>query len=305
MDLAPHERLQLALHRLDPQQTFTLHECSESRPWSHAYRADRPPLPPLYLKGTPRTVPEALVTARLAQKSPAYVPRIVFDDILPETDWHWFATADAGDCRRLTLAPADACRAAYALGRLQREVADDQPLAALVPAYMPEQLERLTRQAFDAVSRARTSEVLASLPSLRARFVAASSSFAAVVQQLQTMASTCVHGDCWPGNIALMDDEVRFIDWGEAYWGSGGAAIWNLLLSSSATLAPATESIWNAYGAGWQQPTSQAYIAASRIAFAVVHLVLSQSANATGDTDTLGETLPVLEQIVGLLETFP
>lgn len=102
----------------------------------------------------------------------------------------------------------------------------------------------------------------------------------------------------------MRDKSVRFIDWGEALWGIGGAAIWNLLLTSQGTLSTAQHSVWEAYSAGRQQPISEAYVRAARVAFFVSQLVAQRSGGDMPSDDALHDTLITVQQIANLVEGF-
>lgn len=116
---------------------------------------------------------------------------------------------------------------------------------------------------------------------------------------LASVPPTCVHGDFWPGNIALQSDgELRIIDWGEAVWGVGAASIWNLLLSSRTTLSDLEAPVWEAYSQGLQRPLDERYRRAARIAFSATMLIVDQQLGAAADGTSASESLDILRQII-------
>lgn len=195
MDNSTRALLGTALQQLYPDHVFTLQECSERRPWSQAFVVRHPQIEPMYLKGTPRSFPEADVTMHLARACPKLIPHVLHGDLLPSAQWRWFMTADAGMCDRLELSLSDAQNAAYAMGLLQRTVADDVTLAAALPACLPQQLYAWTLQSCDAMLSTCDNDAQQQLQSLRDRIVQAEWNFAVLAEHLQVFPATCVHGD--------------------------------------------------------------------------------------------------------------
>jgi|GEM_PF-3449744 len=295
-------RIQATLEDVLGAGLLRLVEGDEARSWSRTFTASLSSGTRVFVKGTPRKQGEGTITAHLAMRCPDIVPSVLHDDLLPEDDWQWFVLEDAGDCGRIEVTSELACRAAFALGLLQRTVAHDTFLAARLPSCRPEQLAAvsltscatLERHA-DSLTRERARQLGAQLRRLEPALQRA-------VALLATVPLTCVHGDFWPGNIALRGDTLRLIDWGEAVWGVGAASIWNLLLSSRSTLAGAEAAVWQAYSEGLQQPLDAGYRWAARIAFFVTMLAVNQHLHMAAEAANAPETLELLEQIIGAVE---
>jgi hypothetical protein len=242
--------LQPAIEALFPGQRCNLVPLPGERPWSRAFVGELSSGRRVFLKGTPRELPEPATTARLAQVCPELVPAVLHDDLIPEEAWRWFILADAGDCERLTASLEQACQAAYALALLQRSVQHDTLLRALLPSCVPEQLYQIVCDTCVWIERHSNVESAAEPKRMSEAVHQLKPVFEALATQLAALPVTCVHGDFWPGNLAIAGDRVQIIDWGEAVWGVGGASIWNLMYSSAGALAHGTASIWEAYSQG-------------------------------------------------------
>jgi hypothetical protein len=293
MPLHVLESLTRGLAPLFPGQSLTVVPLPEEHPASRTYVVTVGSDRRVFVKGTPRTIPEALTTAYLAAQCPNLLPTVLHPDLLPESDWHWFAMADAGECDRLTLTPDQACQAAYTLGVLQRTVQSDAWLAARLPSGLPHQLYPQALATGAWLAQHGDAEIQAEAQHLRATIESLAPRFHTLAQHLLALPPTCVHGDFWPGNLAIQADHMRLIDWAEAVWGVGGASIWSLLFTSAATLSDTHPMIWEAYGQGWQRPIEQPYIAAAEGAFFLTMLVIDQRARAIDRVSlaSLGATL--------------
>jgi hypothetical protein len=248
-----------------------LHAIPDARPWSRTYRVELRTGDMLYLKGTPRDRPEAVTTAFLSTCCPTYLPHVVHTDLIPESAWRWFLTTDAGCCTHTELPLHVAAHAAFALGRIQQQVVHTDPsLARILPTCLPHQLHQIALTSCDWLIQ----QGYPAVEAYRTQIARATPYFATLAQQLAVLPATCVHGDFWPGNIAVQRNMIKVIDWGEAVWGIGGASIWNLLLTSRDTLAHHTAAIWTAYAHGWGRDIPEDYITASQMAFTITMLVV-------------------------------
>lgn len=298
MSAPPIPDLVRALQRHFDRPDVTLHVLPDACAWSQTYavvvNGQR-----CYLKGTPRSRPEAAVTQRLADHCTALLPAVLATDVLPRAPWCWFLTADAGGGNPTVLELDRAVQAALSMGTLQRRVQTDPWFAQHLPACQAEQLQhhalqlcRWLLQHGDADTHARVRRAQAALQQV-------TPSFQQLGVALRALPATCVHGDFWPGNIALQANGVRFLDWADAVWGVGGAAIWNLLETSDATLAHAHGAIWDAFSEGWEQLVSAAYIDAAYVAHLVTVLVvdLGFAAWHPADVDLVPGLLATVEQL--------
>lgn len=277
-----------------------LHALPDARPWSRTYRVELEDGDSVFLKGTPRSRAEATTTTLLASRCPTYLPAVLHSDLIPASAWRWFLTAHAGDCGHAELPPELAEQAAFALGRVQRVAHTDPLLARILPGCLPRQLQHVALASCDWLMQQGYSVV----ETYRTRIAGAAPAFAALGQHLAALPPTCVHGDFWPGNIAVEHKAVKLIDWGEAVWGIGGVSIWNLLLTSHGTLADHQSATWNAYARGWGRSIPQEYIAACRIAFPITTLVVDYGYVDwhEAEIDIAPSMLTTIQQLVRQLE---
>ncbi|WP_256716248.1 phosphotransferase [Paenibacillus odorifer] len=91
-------------------------------------------------------------------------------------------------------------------------------------------------------------------------------------QNLNSIPSTCVHKDFWSGNIAVKDENVMIIDWGDALWGVGGISIVNMILSDD-SLSSQSNIIWDEYFKGLNRKFDKDYVKSCQIAYLVSELV--------------------------------
>lgn len=295
-------QLQAALEDALGERPLHLVPVAEEPPWSRTFLVTLPNGARQFVKGSPRALGEGAITAYLARRCPAIVSVVLHPDLLPIDEWQWFVLEDVGDCERSEVTPELACRAATALGVLQRTVVGDPFLAARLPSCLPEQLTTILEASCAALIQHADAEVCEQARQLGIQLQRVEPALRQASTLLATVPPTCVHGDFWPGNIALHGDELRLIDWGEALWGVGAASIWNLLLTSSATLGEAEASVWKAYSQGLGAALDERYRWAARIAFFVTMLVVDQNIGASGNEDDSPETLDVLQQIVAELD---
>jgi hypothetical protein len=264
-----------ALQAIFPDAITEIREPWAQSDWSHMYEVHtRYTDFPLMLKGTPRNRPEAKVTARLHQYCPDLVPNVLAEDLLPRSSWRWFLLDHAGDAPD-PLAPYTAVQAAFALGILQRMVCRDSDLPTWLPDCGALHLQRAAVQVCDwALAHSEAGEAAAQLQDLRASIVRATTFFDQTAQHLTTVPMTCVHGDLWAGNITISQNLLRFIDWGDAIWGTGGSALVHLIETADGAFSAWTTEIWDGYSAGWQREISPEYIETSAIAHLVIELVV-------------------------------
>jgi hypothetical protein len=112
-----------------------------------------------------------------------------------------------------------------------------------------------------------------------------------------------VHGDLWSGNIAVANGYVKFIDWGDAVWGAGGAAVSHFLVAEEMP-ADMVEHVWAAYGEGWGTAMSAEYRAACSVAGLITGLPVDMEIIRTGPAEIpLKWLVTGLEQLTVWLES--
>lgn len=85
--------------------------------WSKTYRFSLSNNDILFVKGTPRNRNEYYYHQFVYNNSPKYIPKIIFNDLDPSSDWHWFILEDAGQtCEQISSEMA--IKASYALGEI-------------------------------------------------------------------------------------------------------------------------------------------------------------------------------------------
>ena len=130
---------------------------AEPTSWSCVYRLDLVDGTHLFVKGTPRTRAEALVTQRLGSRCPPFAPHVLIPDLLPTTSWRWFVLEDAGESQKGALTLSQACTVARALGTLQCCTENDPVLPNLLTDCSAYQLyQRLLAVCFWAMQAERT-----------------------------------------------------------------------------------------------------------------------------------------------------
>src|SRR5579859_7466068 len=260
------------------QEAFgQLHPCGEPTSWSCVYRLDLVNRTHLFVKGTPRTRAEALVTERLGSHCPPFAPHVLIPDLLPTTSWRWFVLENAGESQKTALTPSQACTVARTLGTLQRCIESDSVLPNLLidcSAYrIYQQLLSVCRWAI------RTEQTLPwqdELQRLTNSLERASSFFDDLADALAEVPATIIHGDLWPGNLVLTETGTCFLDWGDALWGIGGTSLAHLLLANLPLEQNATR-LWDAYQQGRGLLISQTYRDACTIALDIVDLIIDQA----------------------------
>jgi len=258
-----------------PGQISGLHPCWDECAWSRVYRVVLYDGTHLFLKGTPRSRNEALITQLLHALFPASIPDVIDTDFIPEANWRWFLLEDAGYCDEEALSPATAREAAYILGVLQRRAMNESPLLSLVVHCEGDHLrERAVDVCIWAIEHAPMT-TRKNIEHITLNIGQASSFFREVADQLQDVPATIVHGDLWAGNIAVApaDRTVRLIDWGDAMWGVGGISIVHLLLTAQGMLDESSLAIWDAYGSGLGMHVKPGYKEACAVANLVTGLV--------------------------------
>ena len=159
----------------------------------------------------------------------------------------WTRVLDNGECRRV-LTALNAMHAAF-LGdpppglcpletrltmlspHVMRSVAAEHPLAALVVRGW---------EHFD--------EFVA--PDVAAAVAAVHADPAALATAMREAPTTLLHADLWLVNLALVEDEVTFLDWAIATEGPPALDLAVFLTGSSAHVQPARETIIDAFMAG-------------------------------------------------------
>lgn len=286
-----------ALRPIFPGRDLYFCEEADERSWSRVYLVQARPDLRIYVKGTLPALPEARTTTRLAATCPDLVPIVLSPDLLPESGWHWFAMADAGECAHLELTPEQACHAAFALGELQRKTHLDPLFESILPACRPERLYEISLESCTLLLERGDPHIRKWARSLYSDLRRQALAFQDLAAHLAQLPPVCVHGDFWPGNVAIRGTSLRIIDWGEAVWGIGGASIWNLVLSSRATLEQAAPAVWEAYGGGLQYPVGPEYIGAALTAFYVTMLVVDRHYGDLDDAETQRGMLETLKNV--------
>lgn len=245
----------------------------EHSAWSQSYKISLNNNLIYFLKGTPRQRKEALVTKHLHLISPNIVPEVINDDLIPESTWRWFLVSNAGTCCYQGIEGKYALKAAFNLGRLQRIMFSE---GSSISQFLPQCEAQRLQEAVDQVGRwalqfsnAEESEIIQRLLSIN------SDCYNDHVKNLNSIPSTCVHKDFWSGNIAINEEDVMIIDWGDAVWGVGGISIVNLILSDNG-LSSQSNIIWNEYFQGLNRKLDKEYIKSSQIAYLVSELITEQ-----------------------------
>ncbi|HEX4207011.1 MAG TPA: aminoglycoside phosphotransferase family protein [Ktedonobacteraceae bacterium] len=251
--------------------------CGEPSAWSCVYRLEGVDGTRLFVKGTPRTRPEALVTAHLTQLCPNYLPPILHSDLVPTSTWRWFVLADAGSSLYSPLSHVQAQQIARTLGRVQRVAENDQILPQMLPRceamHLVVRLFEVCHWAME--ERARLSqEAKVELHELTRRIVSAQAFFSHIARSLTDLPATIVHGDLWQGNLAQTKQGICLLDWGDALWGIGGVSLAHWLLADKLVNSSA---IWEAYAQGLGRTIRPAYRAACLMALDIIDLVIDQA----------------------------
>jgi phosphotransferase family enzyme len=283
------------------QETFEqIRPWGEPTSWSCVYRLDLVHGTHLFVKGTPRTRAEALVSERLGSRYPPFAPHVLISDLLPTSSWRWFVLEDAGESQKTALTPSQACTVARALGTLQRCTESDPVLPNLLTDCSAYQIyQQLLAVCFWAIRAEQTLPWRDELHRLTNCLESAHAFFDDLAATLSKVPTTIIHGDLWPGNLVLTETGTCFLDWGDALWGIGGTSLAHLLLSSS-QLEQDAPLLWDAYQQGRGFLISQAYRDACTITLDIVDLVIDQAiASCSGQgPEQLKGLRPGLQRIV-------
>lgn len=250
-----------------------LEPAGEPEPWSDSWKV-RSHGPTVYVKRTPRTRPESLVVSALAALVPGAVPPVLAGDLDPGSPTRWFVLGDAGDCDRSPLTLDGARNAARLAGALQRRSQGEEGLAHLLPGCRARDLHHLAIQCCRWAQAGEWS--LTDRGFLRAadsRLAAATAAARGVATALGDLPPTVVHGDLWSGNIARAGGDIRFVDWGDAFWGVGSVDVVNLAVARPTPFdAQGAAAIWAAYEDGRQAAVDEEARRASVVAHTVASL---------------------------------
>lgn len=214
---------------------------------------------------------------RLHDLCPACIPRVLVTDLVPSAPWRWFLMEDAGNADQSALSRSVAIEAARTLGLLQQRALQDQALPTLLIRCERDQLQQQAVEVCRWAMKQQAPEVQADLQRIASLLEQAYAFFGELAEQLAELPSSIVHGDFWSGNITVADNDIRFIDWGDALWGAGGISIVNLLLTSDGQFDNAEFQIWEAYEQGWEHSISPTYRQACQLASAVTNLVIDRA----------------------------
>lgn len=270
--------VQNQLQTLFPGSLQHVSSCWERSEWSKIYRLDLRDGTRVFLKGTPRSRNEALVTQRLSELCPACIPQVLIADLNPLENWRWFLMEDAGQCNMSTLVQSTALEAVRKLGCLQKRTLGDQLLPSLVAHCEGSHLQQLVLDVCSwAMSQQETLGVVGDLQRITSHIEEAHSFFDKLEQDLSELPSTIVHGDFWSGNIAVAKGNVRFVDWGDALWGVSGISLVNLIMTSDSFRDKAAPTLWEAYEQGWERSISQSYREACVVASDIADLVIDRA----------------------------
>ncbi len=231
--------------------------CWEPCDWSRVSRLELRDGTRRFLKGTPRSRNEALVTQRLHDVCSACIPRVLVVDLVPSAPWRWFLLEDAGECDLSALSRPVALEAARTLGLLQQRALHDPDLPSLLLRCEGNHLQQ---QALDVCRWAMSQQAPErddDLQRIASLLEHAHSFFGELAKPLAELPSTIVHGDFWSGNIVVAEKDIRLLDWGDALWGVGGVSVVNLIMTSGGQLNDVAPQLWEAYEQGWERPVSQ------------------------------------------------
>jgi hypothetical protein len=299
----PDTDIEKHLHTLFAGTIQSLDPCWEPCEWSRVYRLTLRDGTHLFVKGTPRTRNEALVTQRLSTLCPRCIPRVLMADLVPAAPWRWFLLEDAGETDPSPPPRLVAIEAARTLGRLQQRASEDQVLPGLLAGCEAEQLQAQALAVCRWAMQQSSSEAFADLQRIAAHLQEAQTFFRDIAERLTDLPSTVVHGDFWSGSIAVAGQELRFIDWGDALWGVGGISLVTLIATSEGQLDEAEAAIWQAYEQGWERPIRQPYREVCQVASTVADLMIDTAiATSCGrGPERLPGLLPGLRELEALV----
>ena len=255
-----------------------------------------------FLKGTPRSRPEAQVTKVLYEYDHTLIPKVFADDLFPDNEWCWFLISEMGKADYDALPQKTSEQTAYHLGRLQRLVMDDQRLPTLLPQCLPNQymdiLHDVSWWMQNRFSLTSVELIVIACSNLLER----TAFFEDISYHLSPLSPTCVHCDVWSGNIAISENHLGLLDWGDAVWGIGTSSIINLLYASPDTLP--SKEIWIAYADGWGHEFNDDIIRASEVAYLMSSLIVEMEiTNLLPNVMTLPVGIPsILERLTSLSE---
>jgi hypothetical protein len=262
------------LHALFPNHIQRIYPCWEQCDWSRVYRIDLLDDACLFLKGTPRSRSEAVVTQRLRAICPTIIPKVIATDLTPASSWRWFLMEDAGCCHADGLTNPIALEVAFALGTLQRYAMVDLTLPFYLRHCEASQLQECALDVCAWVANQIPVTSRAGIRRITSNLNDAHTFFHEIAHRVSHVPPTIVHGDLWAGNIAIANQSIRFLDWGDALWVVGGVSIVHLLLAADENLAEASSDIWEAYEKGLGISLHPAYQEACSIADLVASLVI-------------------------------
>ena len=181
---------------LFPGSLQNISPCWDPSDWSKVYRLDLRDGTHVFLKGTPRSRNEALVTKRLHDLYPACVPQVLVTDLDPLANWRWFLMEDAGTCNMSTLAPVTALEAVRKLGCLQKRALSDQELPSLVAHCEGSQLQQQVLEVCSwAISQQKTPGAIEEFQRIASHVEQAHSFFDKLEEQLSELPSNdCAWG---------------------------------------------------------------------------------------------------------------
>ncbi len=288
------------LHALFPNRIQRIYPCWEQCDWSRVYRIDLLDEACLFLKGTPRSRSEAVVTQRLHTICPTSIPMVIATDLTPTSSWRWFLMEDAGRCHADGLTKSIALEVACALGTLQRYAMADIWFPYYLRHCEANQLQECVLDVCAWVANQVPATSGAGIQRITSNLIDAHTFFHEMAHRLSHVPPTIVHGDLWAGNIAIANQSIRLLDWGDALWGVGGVSIVHLLLAADESLAEASSDIWEAYEKGLGISLHPAYREACAIADLVASLVIDMEiAKCCGrGLEILPGLVPGLERLV-------
>jgi hypothetical protein len=212
---------------------------------------------------------------------------------------------DAGCCHADGLTEPIALEVACALGTLQRYAMADLTPPSYLRHCEASQLQECVLDVCAWVSNQVPASSGAGIRRITSNLNDAHTFFYEIAHCLSHVPPTVVHGDLWAGNIAIANQSIRLLDWGDALWGVGGVSIVHLLLAADENLAEASSDIWEAYEKGLGISLHPAYREACVVAELVATLVIDMEiAKCCGrGLEILPGLLPGLRRLEKRVET--
>ena len=272
----------------------------ESCDWSETVKIIDQQGTTYFLKGTPRSRPEARVTEMLNSYNSLIVPKVLISDLLPDHEWCWFLMRDAGTTDYDHITPDIALQTAYHLGHLQSQVIYNTYLPKVLPNSLPADYFTIIQQLGIWLETHFRDTSQSLIDMIRGKLLTRQRFFEVITQYLSVLRPTCVHGDLWSGNIASSSDHVCLLDWGDAIWGIGTSSIVNLLTTSDTPLP--SDDIWKAYADGWGQTINADLIQASELAYLLNLIVIEQQLTQFQPHQTIVPLgiQPIIETLIDL-----